>query len=81
MIDTTSATWKTVAAWLEAELAVAREKNDMHMPDEHTIALRARIQVLKDLQQLPGRIQRAADARAAAQASYQAPTFMNERDY
>ena len=81
MIDTTSATWQTVATWLEAEIRIAREKNDTHMPDEQTIALRTRIQVLKDLQLLPARIQRAAAARDAAQASYQAPTFMNERDY
>lgn len=81
MIDTQSTTWSTVAAWLDDEIRSARETNDRPLPLEETIALRARIAVLKDLRELPDRIAAANAARDAAAGQYQAPTFSTPADY
>lgn len=49
-----SDTWIFVSNWAQQELDRARERNDSHKRDAiQTAALRGRIEVLKDLLQLP----------------------------
>jgi hypothetical protein len=60
MIDTESSTWLTIAAWLDNELAKAREANDDPKKDvAETAALRGRIHALKRLKALPDELEAA----------------------
>lgn len=54
MIQEYSDTWVYVANWAEAELQRTRERNDSHKRDAiQTAALRGRIDMLKELIELP----------------------------
>lgn len=63
MIDTESSTWRVVDAWLDTEIAKARESNDDPKRDAiETAALRGRIQALKRLKALPEELETARQA-------------------
>ena len=81
MIDTTSLTWRSVAAWLDAEIADARERNDNPQPEDATAMLRGRLAALKDLRDLPERLARDEQARQDAAGRPEAPVYMNPDDY
>jgi hypothetical protein len=53
-IDTNSESWSEVAGWATSELARSRDLLESETTDhEHTLALRARIKLLKRLLELP----------------------------
>lgn len=81
MIDVQSTTWRVIDAWLQRELANAREHNDRELDPAQTAALRGRIAALKDLMALPESIERDRVAREQTAGQYQAPTFSTPADY
>lgn len=52
-IDFTSPTWLQVVAWLRAEIARARERNDGALDADQTATLRGEIRAMKRLLGLP----------------------------
>lgn len=81
MIDVQSQTWRVIEAWLQKELADAREYNDRDLDPAGTALVRGRIAALKDLMTLPERIERDRAAREQMAGQYQAPTFSTPADY